>query len=41
LLKLPKEQRFALLAGNVHNWGNLGANQAILESLKEITGLSK
>ena len=41
LLVLPKEQRFALLAGNVHNWGELGANQAILESLKEVTGLTK
>ncbi len=41
LLVLPKEQRFALLAGSVQNWGELGANQAILESLKEVTGLTK
>lgn len=41
LSKLPTEQRFALLAGNVYKWGELGANQAIMDSLEEVTGLTK
>lgn len=41
LINLPQEYRFALLAGNVHNWGYMGANNAILDSLKEITGLTR
>jgi len=39
LLKLPQEQRFALFAGAVKQWGDLGANEALLESLSEVTGL--
>ena len=40
LMELPEEHRFALLAGNVRRWGELGADEAILTSLKEVTGLS-
>ncbi len=40
LMALPEEHRFALLAGSVSRWGELGADQALRESLKEVTGLS-
>jgi hypothetical protein len=40
LLSLPQEQRFALFADSLYEWGQLGAQQAMLESLKELTGLS-
>ncbi len=39
LIQLPQEQRFALLAGNVRQWGELGAEKALFETLAEITGL--
>jgi hypothetical protein len=40
LMSLPQEQRFAMFADSVKEWGELGAQEALLESLKEITGLS-
>ena len=39
LLSLPQEHRFALLVDMIEEWGRLGAEKALLESLKEITGL--
>lgn len=39
LLALPREHRFALLAGNVENWGRLGVDKALFQSLLEVTGL--
>jgi hypothetical protein len=35
---LPKEHRFALFVGLVERWGRLGANQALLDALLEVTG---
>jgi dynein-related subfamily AAA family protein len=40
LLSLPQEHRFALLVDAVDLWGSLGADQALLESLREVTGLA-
>ncbi len=39
LLALPPEHRFALLVGLVERWGALGASPALLQSLKDATGL--
>lgn len=39
LLGLPQEHRFALLVDLVERWGRLGAHEALLASLKEVTGL--
>jgi hypothetical protein len=39
LMDLPQEQRFALFANHVKEWGKLGANEALLDSLLEVTGL--
>lgn len=39
LMTLPQEQRFALFADAVWEWGKLGVNQALLDTLKEVTGL--
>lgn len=39
LMDLPQEQRFALFAGAVKQWGELGANEALIASLSEVTGI--
>jgi hypothetical protein len=39
LLGLPQEHRFALLVDLVQQWGALGAAEALLTSLREVTGL--
>ena len=39
LTKLNQEYRFALLVDLVPQWGELGANQSLLETLREVTGL--
>ncbi len=39
LLALPPEHRFVLLVDMVADWGRMGADTALLESLKEVTGL--
>ena len=39
LMALPREHRFALLVGTVEAWGRLGADDALRESLREVTGL--
>jgi hypothetical protein len=39
LLSLPQEHRFALLVDLVDAWGWLGADEALLASLREVTGL--
>jgi dynein-related subfamily AAA family protein len=39
LMALPREHRFALLVGAVEVWGRLGADDALRESLREVTGL--
>lgn len=39
LMALPREHRFALLVDRVHDWGALGADPALRESLREVTGL--
>lgn len=39
LLELPIEQRCTLLINDVERWGVLGVDEALLESLREITGL--
>ena len=39
LLKLTPEHRFVLLVGLIDAWGQLGAEEAMLASLKEVTGL--
>jgi MoxR-like ATPase len=36
---LPEEHRFALLVDMVDVWGKLGADQAMFDALKEVTGL--
>ncbi|MBR2003227.1 MAG: hypothetical protein IJ991_03470 [Thermoguttaceae bacterium] len=36
---LNPEERAAVLLGNVARWGELGADDAILATLKEITGI--
>jgi hypothetical protein len=39
LLGLPQDHRFALLVDMVSEWGDLGADEALLASLREVTGL--
>ena len=39
LMSLPSEHRFALLIDLVDAWGWLGADEALLASLREVTGL--
>jgi hypothetical protein len=39
LAKLNQEYRFALLVDLVPQWGELGANQSMMETLREVTGL--
>jgi hypothetical protein len=39
LASLPAEFRFALLVDLVDRWAKLGASEAMLQSLKEVTGL--
>jgi len=39
LRALPQDHRFALLVGLVREWGRLGADSVLLESLREVTGL--
>jgi hypothetical protein len=39
LARLPEEHRFALLVDMVETWAGLGAAPAMLETLKEVTGL--
>ena len=41
LIQIPREHRFALLAGMVWKWGELGVNDAMFTSLQEVTGLVK
>jgi hypothetical protein len=38
LMALPREHRFALLVEMVETWGRLGADEALLASLRELTG---
>ena len=38
LLRLPQEHRFALILDLVEEWGKLGAEETLLESLKAVTG---
>ena len=40
LTALPEEFRFALLLDRVSSWVNLGAHEAMLETLKDVTGLT-
>ena len=40
LLALPADHRFALLVGLVRQWGALGADEAMFDSLRHATGLS-
>lgn len=40
LLALPQEQRFALLADAVWQWGRLGVKKALFDTLTQITGLT-
>jgi hypothetical protein len=40
LMALSQEHRFAILVDLVAQWGKLGAQEAMLDTLKEITGLS-
>lgn len=39
LMALPREHRFTLLAGCIQAWGDLGVEDAMFESLREVTGL--
>lgn len=39
LAGLPEEHRFAIMVDLVEVWGRLGATQAMLDALKEVTGL--
>ncbi len=39
LMALPREHRFALLTGYVQLWGDIGVEEALFESLREVTGL--
>jgi hypothetical protein len=39
LMALPQEHRFSLFVDLVHIWGDLGAEQAMLDSLAELTGI--
>ena len=39
LSSLPGEIRFSLLVGLVNIWGDLGASDSLLSSLREATGL--
>ncbi len=39
LLALPSEHRFAVLVGLVERWGAMGASPALLQSLKDATGI--
>lgn len=36
---VPQEFRFALLVDRVSNWGYLGADEVLLDTLREVTGL--
>lgn len=36
LLALPQEHRFALFVDRIEDWGRLGANEALLESLRQV-----
>jgi MoxR-like ATPase len=40
LLALPPDHRFALLVSLVEEWGALGADESMFDSLREATGLS-
>lgn len=40
LMAIPAEHRFSLFVDLVPSWGELGADQAMLESLLDVTGLS-
>ncbi len=39
LMALPSEHRLALLVGLVESWGELGADTAMFDTLREVTGL--
>jgi hypothetical protein len=39
LLALPQEHRFSILIDLVDAWGKLGADQALLATLKDVTGI--
>ena len=39
LLAIPEEHRFALLVDQIEEWADLGAEAAMLQTLKEVTGL--
>jgi hypothetical protein len=39
LMAIPPDHRFALLVDMVEDWGRLGAGEALLATLKEVTGL--
>jgi hypothetical protein len=39
LLAIPPDHRFALLVDMIEDWGRLGAGEALLATLKEVTGL--
>ena len=39
LANLPEEHRFSLMLDMVDVWGRLGADEAMLDALKEVTGL--
>jgi hypothetical protein len=39
LAQVPQEHRFALLVDLVEQWGALGANEALLDTLREVMGL--
>ena len=39
LLSLPQEHRFALLVDMVDVWSQLGADESLLQSLVELTGI--
>ena len=41
LMSLPQEHRFALLVGMTDTWSGLGADEALLKSLYEVTGLDE
>ena len=41
LMALPRDHRFALLVDLVDEWGQLGAEAALLASLEEVTGLGR
>jgi hypothetical protein len=39
LKAIPYEHRFTLIVGLVSQWAKLGAEQALLDSLKHVTGI--